>query len=64
MKLYRYGMRLRPYDIGCQPYGVYKRFDSDKYHDEITYTRKLTKKEVEKFSLDYLGEEEIKQNGF
>lgn len=58
MKIYRYGMRLRPFDIGCQPSGVYKRFDSDKYHDEITYERKLTNDEIEKYSLDYLGEEE------
>lgn len=40
MKLYRYGMRLRGYSIGCQPSGVYRRFDSRKYLDEITYERR------------------------
>lgn len=58
MKLYRYGMRLRGYSIGCQPSGVYRRFDSRKYLDEITYERKLTEEETRNYALDYLGEEE------
>lgn len=59
MKLYRYGMRIRGFSIGCQPSGVFRRFDSNKYLDEITYTKKLEDKELEQYSLDYLGEEEI-----
>ena len=55
--LYKYGMRLRPYSLGCQPAGVYKRTDSNKYHDLIYYTRELTEKEMETYSLDYLGSE-------
>ena len=56
--LYKYGMRLRGFSIGCQPRGVYKRVDDEtgKYHDIIIYARKLTDKEVNDYELDYLGE--------
>lgn len=55
---YRYGMRLRGFSVGCQPYmGFLAVVDSDKYHDELLYDRKLTDKEVDDYELDYLGEE-------
>lgn len=59
MKLYKYGMRLRPFSIGCQPSGVYHREDSKTYHDIIYYKHPLTEKEIEIYSLDYLGEVEL-----
>ena len=57
MELHAYGMRLRPYSIGCQPSGVWRRKDSKQYHDVILYTRPLSKEEMEHYSLDYLGTE-------
>lgn len=57
MKLYKYGMRVRGYSLGCQPSGVYKRIDSNKYYDIIFYTRELTEQEVSDYQLDYLGVE-------
>lgn len=58
MKLYKYGMRLRGFSIGCQPMdGFYERQDdrSGWYHDILLYTRKLTDEEVEQYELDYIG---------
>lgn len=57
-KLYKYGMRLRGFSIGCQPRNVYRRIDDEtgKYYDIIIYTRKLTDKEVKDYELDYLGD--------
>ena len=56
-KAYKYGMRLRPYDIGCQPRGVIG-FNNyvEGYHSLIFYKRELTDKEISEYSLDYLGE--------
>lgn len=59
MKVYKYGMRLRGFSIGCQPmYGLYAREDGDKeYYDYLYYSRKLTDKELEDYELDFIGEE-------
>ena len=56
--MYKYGMRIRGFSIGCQPEGVVEREDdtTGRYWDVIIYDRKLTDDEVEHYSLDYLGE--------
>lgn len=60
MAIYRYGMRIRGFSIGCQPKeGFYKREDSNTYHDIISYTRPLTPEEIEQFSLDFIGTAEV-----
>lgn len=57
--MFKYGMRLRGFSIGCQPKeGFYDRLDdiSGKYHDILVYSRKLTDEEVRDYELDFLGE--------
>ena len=57
---YIYGMRLRGFSPGCQPKeGFVKRRDdiSGLYYDVLVYDRKLTKKELDDYELDYLGED-------
>lgn len=56
--MYKYGMRLRGFSIGCQPGGVVDRQDdpTGKYWDIIIYRRKLTQEEIDAYELDYLGE--------
>ena len=59
--MYRYGMRLRGFGIGCQPMiGLVRREDdhTGKYHDILVYGRPLNDHEQESFELDYLGEVE------
>ena len=58
--LYKYGMRIRGFSIGCQPAGVVKRIDdpAGKYWDIIFYERKLTEEELRHYSLDDLGTEQ------
>lgn len=64
MKLYKYGMRLRGFSIGCQPMkGFWERQDDNghngrPYHDILLYTEKLADKDLEDYELDYLGEYE------
>lgn len=57
MKLNKYGMRLRPCSLGCQPddfaYSIVD--ESKKYHNFIFYKRELTEKEIEDYEMDYLG---------
>jgi hypothetical protein len=58
-RYYAYGMRIRPFGIGCQPKDCfYKRVDdkSGEYWDIILYGRKLDAVETDLYSLDYLGE--------
>ena len=53
--MYKYGMRLRGFSIGCQPMdGLVKREDdtSGRYYDILVYDRELTKKELEEYELD------------
>ena len=54
--LYKYGMRLRGFSIGCQPMdGLVEWDDCDndsEYYSVITYDRKLTKEEVSGYDLD------------
>lgn len=58
--IYSYGMRLRGFSIGCQPKdGLVERRDdkSGLYYDVLVYDRKLTRKELDDYELDYIGEE-------
>lgn len=57
MKSYKYGMRLRPYSIGCQPMdGLVEVMVDNRYWNILIYDRKLTDQEVSDYELDYLGE--------
>ena len=54
--MYKYGMRSRPYAIGCQPDDglievneTNKRLDG--YHAELTYNRELTDDELYQYEL-------------
>ena len=64
MKEYRYGMRLRPFGIGCQPSdGFLRAEDGDKdsggrYWNIIVYSRPLTEYEI--FSYDLTDLNKIK----
>lgn len=52
-----YGMRLRPFGIGCQPkdglIGV-EPIVSAGYHDVISYDRALTEEEKRQYDLDFI----------
>lgn len=57
--MYKYGMRLRGFSVGCQPMdGLLERQDdpSGRYYDILIYNRKLTKKELESYELDEVTE--------
>lgn len=57
--MYKYGMRLRGFSIGCQPAKGFVDAmpdESGKYWDFLIYNRKLTDKEVSDYELDYIGE--------
>lgn len=58
--MYKYGMRIRGFSIGCQPMdGFIERQDDPKnrYHDILIYNRELTEEETKHYSLDYIGKE-------
>lgn len=64
---YIYGMKARPYSIGCQPMdglmysNAFKvlNIDLDErsqgYHDTLLYDRKLTEKELYDYELEFVG---------
>lgn len=55
--MYKYGMRLRPFSIGCQPMdGLVEVMVDNRYWNILIYDRKLTDQEVSDYELDYLGE--------
>ena len=58
VEMYKYGMRLRGFSIGCQPMnGLIDWQDTEgKYYSELTYNRKLSTEECEQYDLDFLGE--------
>lgn len=65
MLLYKYGMRLRGFSIGCQPLGCFVKREEDKthkYYDILYYFRPLTERECKHFELDFLGLEENHDN--
>ena len=58
--VYRYGMRLRGFSIGCQPKdGFLDREDDStgRYYDILLYDRALTDRELKDYELDYIGKE-------
>ena len=57
MLTYIYGMRLRGFSPGCQPKeGLVMRLDDPKgkYHDLLSYNRKLSDEEARAYELDFL----------
>lgn len=57
--MYKYGMRLRGFSIGCQPAeGFVDRLDdeSGKYYDILVYDRKLANEELIEYELDEIKE--------
>lgn len=66
MREYLYGMRLRGAGPGCQPteglmniyYG--SQYGTRVYHNLISYSRRLTKKEEEDYELDFINETEVR----
>ncbi len=63
MKTYDYGMRLRGFSPGCQPMKELLLVGDDpngRYHDILSYARKLSDDDVTNYELDYLGEGELK----
>lgn len=57
--MYKYGMRLRPCGIACQPKGFTECLDGDKkYWNYLLYDRKLTDEETKNYDLDYIPEKE------
>lgn len=60
-RYYHYGMRLRPFGIGCQPKeGFVERRDdsSNLFWDIIVYNRELSNKEVDDYDLKFIGVED------
>ena len=58
--MFKYGMRLRGFSIGCQPMdGFYERQDDPTgwYWDILIYSRKLSDKELKDYELDFIGED-------
>ena len=56
MEVFGYGMRLRPFSIGCQPMdGLLKVVDFIGYHNQLIYDHKLTKQEEDDYELTFLG---------
>lgn len=57
--VYKYGMRLRGFSIGCQPMvGLVRREDDTLkvYYDILVYDRPLKDKEMDDYELDRLGQ--------
>lgn len=59
---YRYGMRLRGFSPMCQPTDGLVDISPEKvkkngrtYWNVLTYDRKLSKKELEDYELDFIG---------
>lgn len=61
---YWYGMRLRPFGIGCQPKGFTDWKDADKWKDGywsyVCYDRPLTEAEMKNYDLDEIQEGDIR----
>jgi len=48
---YKYGMKYRPFGIGCQPKGQIDVIESDEYYDVVVYDRELAAEEITQFEL-------------
>jgi len=60
-----YGMRLRPFDFGCQPKEGFIKVSVDsknRYHNILFYDRELTELELRSYELDYLGKHRINKD--
>ena len=61
VKAYKYGMRLRPYGMGCQPKDGFVcmaeggTVDGYRYHNFVYYISKLDKETAAHYNLHYLG---------
>ena len=59
--MYKYGMRLREFGIGCQPSGVIKYEYTDKckcgYWFFIWYEIPLTDKQISDYDLEFIKED-------
>jgi hypothetical protein len=58
-KLFKYGMRLRGFSIGCQPMRGLIEYEPDrtgKYYDILYYGRELTEQELYEYELDKIEE--------
>lgn len=61
IQAYKYGMRLRPYGIGCQPKDGFVcvaeggTIGSHRYHNFVYYISKLDSETAANYELDYLG---------
>ena len=58
--MFKYGMRLRPFSIGCQPMAGLLKVEEDltrRYWDILYYAYPLNDHEQDGYGLDYLGEE-------
>ena len=56
--MYKYGMRLRGFSIGCQPKeGFVERVDdpTGKYWDILIYVRELSEEETRVYDLDFIS---------
>lgn len=56
--MYKYGMRLRGFSIGCQPKeGFVERVDdpTGKYWDILIYDRELSEEETRAYDLDFIS---------
>lgn len=55
--MWMYGMKMRPFGIGCQPKdGLVKQYETKgKYYNILVYNRRLTKEEIYQYELDCLG---------
>lgn len=56
---YIYGMKERPFSIGCQPsHDFYERIDDDsgKYWDLLIYEALLSADEMHNYELEFIGE--------
>lgn len=57
--MFMYGMRLRPFSIGCQPMNGLIKVEDDttgKYWNILYYASPLNDHEQDEFELVYLGE--------
>lgn len=56
--MFKYGMRLRGFSLGCQPIcGFVERLDDEtgKYWDILVYNRQLTEQEILDYDLEAIN---------
>ncbi|PAC27810.1 hypothetical protein [Flectobacillus sp. BAB-3569] len=54
-EFFKYRLKYRPFDVGCQPHGFICHVELDKkqtgFFGELTYTRQLSEEEIRKYEL-------------